>query len=116
MRTWDVGWYDGPITIKLLARMQPYQRTNHFPGIHNLAKKNMLGRHLMRLQQVFPEDFNFFPATYNLPADFKEFLLQVNKKRNRTFIVKPEASCQGKGIFLTRDPESLTAEKTVHTT
>ena len=76
----------------------------------------MLGRHLMRLQQVFPEDFNFFPATYNLPADFKEFLLQVNKKRNRTFIVKPEASCQGKGIFLTRDPESLTAEKTVHTT
>ena len=96
--------------------MQPYQRTNHFPGIYNLAKKNMLGRHLMRLQQVFPEDFNFFPATYNLPADFKEFLLQVNKKRNRTFIVKPEASCQGKGIFLTRDPESLTAEKTVHTT
>ena len=40
-----------------------------------------------------PEDFNFFPATFNLPADFKEFLLRVNKKRNRTFIVKPEASC-----------------------
>ena len=47
----------------------------------------------MRLQAVFPEDYNFFPATYNLPDDFKEFLAQINGKRNRTFIVKPEASC-----------------------
>lgn len=70
----------------------------------------------MRLQQVFPEEYNFFPPTYNLPEDFKEFLSQINNKRNRTFIVKPEASCQGKGIFLTRDPESLTTEKTIHTT
>ena len=69
----------------------------------------------MKLQSVFPEDYSFFPATYNLPVDFKEFLTQVNQKRNRTFIVKPEASCQGKGIFLTRDPESLTTEKTLHT-
>ena len=36
-------------------------------------------------------------------------------KRNKTFIVKPEASCQGKGIFLTRNPESLTPEKVLHT-
>ena len=67
----------------------------------------------MRLQSVFPDDYNFFPPTYTLPADFKEFIFQANKKKNQTFIVKPEASCQGKGIFLTRDPESLTAEKTV---
>lgn len=69
----------------------------------------------MRLQSVFPDDYNFFPPTFNLPADFKEFLYQVGNKRNKTFIVKPEASCQGKGIFLTRDPESLTTEKTMHT-
>ena len=112
---WDIAWFDGPITIKLLQSMQPYQRTNHFPGIYNLAKKNMLGRHLMRMASVFPEDFAFFPHTYVLPADFKEFLNTVDQKRNKTFIVKPEASCQGKGIFLTRDPESLTTEKTMHT-
>ena len=73
--------------------MHPYQRTNHFPGIYNLAKKNMLGRHLMRLQSVFPNDYNFFPPTYVLPADFKEFLYQVGNRRNKTYIVKPEASC-----------------------
>ena len=71
---WDIAWFDAPITLPFLQRLQPYQRTNHLPGIYNLAKKNMLGRHLMRFQSVFPEDYNFFPQTYNLPADFKEFL------------------------------------------
>lgn len=102
---WDLYWCDGPIGLRLIQRMQAHQRTNHFPGIYNLAKKNMLGRHLMKLQSVFPDEYNFFPPTFILPQDFKEFLNQIGNKRNRTFIVKPEASCQGKGIFLTRNPE-----------
>lgn len=28
-----------------------------------------------------------------LPHDFKEFTAMVGEKRNKTFIVKPEASC-----------------------
>ena len=47
--TWDVAWWDAPIPLQILSRMQPWQRCNHFPGIYNLAKKNMLGRHLMRM-------------------------------------------------------------------
>ena len=54
---------------------------------------------------MLPEDYNFFPNTYNLPHDYKELIAQAGEKRNRTYIVKPEASCQGKGIFLTRNPE-----------
>ena len=46
---WDIYWSDGPIGLKLLQRMKAYQRVNHIPGIYNLAKKNMLGRHLMKL-------------------------------------------------------------------
>ena len=38
-----------------------------------------------------------------LPADFKTFREQFNNRKAKTFIVKPEASCQGKGIFLTRN-------------
>ena len=75
--------------------------------MYNLAKKNMLGRHLMKMQKFLPEDYDFFPATYMLPHDMKEFLGQITDKRNKTFIVKPEAGCQGKGIFLTRNPETL---------
>jgi tubulin polyglutamylase TTLL6/13 len=31
----------------------------------------------------------------------------VTKGKVRTYIVKPEADCQGRGIFLTRNIESL---------
>jgi len=77
--------------------------------MYNLAKKNMLGRHLMRMQKILPEDYNFFPITYCLPHDMKEFLATITDKRAKTFIVKPEAACQGKGIFLTRNPENIAA-------
>jgi hypothetical protein len=30
-----------------------------------------------------------------LPNDMKDFLAQITDKRNKTFIVKPEAACQG---------------------
>lgn len=106
-KDWDIAWFDGAISLKLLQKMWPHQRTNHFPGMYNLARKNCLGRHLMRMQKWFPEDYDFFPQTFMCPTDYKEFKSQITAKRNKTFIVKPEASCQGKGIFLTRNFEDL---------
>lgn len=44
-----------------------------------------------------------------MPQDAKDFKNQFNQKKAKTFIVKPEASCQGKGIFLTRNYEWLQA-------
>jgi len=63
---------------------------------------------------MFPEDYKFFPKTWLLPAEYGDFKKQFGdttskkKKLNRkTFIAKPEASCQGKGIFLTRNLEDF---------
>jgi len=70
---WDLAWWDGPIPIELLQEMKPWQKCNHIPGIYNLARKNMLGRHLMRMQKEFPSEYDFFPETFELPHDFKEF-------------------------------------------
>jgi tubulin polyglutamylase TTLL6/13 len=67
----------------------------------------MLGNHLMKMMKQFPDEYNFFPLTFMLPHDYKDFAALVGEKRNKTFICKPEASCQGKGIFLTRNPETL---------
>lgn len=71
---WDIAWFDGPISIKLLKEMNNYQRTNHFPGIYNLARKNFLGRHLMKMNKLLPDDYDFFPKTYMLPFDYKSFI------------------------------------------
>ena len=60
------------------------------------------------MKRAFPQHFKFFPQTFLLPAEYGEFKQQfVNKKKPVTFIVKPEASCQGRGIFLTRTWEDV---------
>ena len=73
--------------------MKPYQRTNHLPACYVLARKNLLARNLANMQSVLPNDFDFFPKTWILPADSKSFKEQFNDKRAKTFIIKPESEC-----------------------
>ena len=100
---WDIWFIDGPTIPTLLGKMKSYQRTNHFPGMYALARKNLLAKNLSAMQKYFPKEFGFFPRTWVLPVDMKSFKEQFNFKKAKTFIIKPEASCQGKGIFLTRN-------------
>lgn len=57
------------------------------------------------MSKKFPNDYNFFPKTWLLPADYSDFRLEVEKREqnndSKCYIVKPEADCQGRGIFLT---------------
>ena len=105
---WDVCWIDTGMTPERLMRMKPYQKINHFPGMYALARKNTLASNLNGMQKLFPSEYHFYPSTWILPHDAASFHAQFNEKRAKTFIVKPEASCQGRGIFLTRNYESIT--------
>ncbi len=104
---WDLFWADTGVTNEMLCRMKKYQKINHYPGMGCLARKNNLGRNLMRMRREFPEEYSFFPPTWLLPFEWKEFKAQFTEKKCKTFIVKPEALSQGKGIFLTRSWESI---------
>ena len=103
----DLWWTDNAVQPEKLAKMKPYQKINHFPGMYGLARKNYLARNLTKLRRVFPEELNFFPVTWVLPAEYAELKSYAVKNPRSTFIVKPEASCQGRGIFLTRSPDDL---------
>jgi len=106
----DIYWTDLGIYSDRLFRMKPYQRINHFPGMFQLARKNNLGRNLMRMKKYYAKEYNFFPKTYLLPIEYGELRNQIAKKgrnKKQTFIVKPEASCQGKGIFLTNSLDDV---------
>ena len=70
---WDIWFIDGPTMPTLLSKMQAYQRTNHFPGIYTLARKNLLAKNLIAMERYFPKDYAFFPKTWLLPADIKTF-------------------------------------------
>lgn len=90
---WDLWFIDGPTIPALLVKMKSYQRTNHFPGMYALARKNLLAKNLIAMQKYFGKDFNFFPKTYLLPGDLKAFKEQFNYRKAKTFIIKPEAGC-----------------------
>ena len=114
---WDIMWTDNGATVERLYKMKPYQRINHFPGMYALARKDHLARTLKKMQMRFPNDYTFFPQTWLLPAEYGDFRKQFEqvkpgKTGRKTFISKPEASCQGRGIFLTRNLEDF--EKTAH--
>lgn len=109
---WDLCWTDNAVQTETLSRMKPYQKINHFPGMYCLARKNYLGKGLMKMKKVFNKPYNFFPKTWMLPTDLSEFRNQFvqnakEKKKMKTFIVKPESGCQGRGIYLVRSLEEI---------
>ena len=50
----------------------------------------------MKMRKNFPNEYDFFPQTWLLPAEMGDFRSQFVKGKITTFIIKPEASCQGK--------------------
>jgi tubulin polyglutamylase TTLL6/13 len=87
--------------------MRPHQKINHFPAMFNLSRKNYLARNLNKMKKVFPDDYNFYPQTWTLPAEYNDLRQYLENEANLVVIAKPEASCQGKGIFLAKNIEEL---------
>ncbi len=85
--------------------------------MYALARKNHLGKNLMKMMKQFPDDYKFFPKTWLLPSEMSDFRNQFNfknqpqekngKKKVKTFICKPDAGCQGKGIYLVRSADDI---------
>ncbi|CAD8188256.1 unnamed protein product [Paramecium octaurelia] len=100
---WDVYWTDSGVHAEMLSKMKQHQKVNHFPGMYILARKNNLGKQLTKMRRRFPKEFKFFPYTWMLPSDSQDLREYMKGKgRDEILIVKPEASCQGRGIFLTK--------------
>lgn len=68
MASWDVqvlgattqGQYN-PLTL--------FQKINHFPGMTEICRKDLLARNLNRMQKLYPTEYNIFPRTWCLPAE-----------------------------------------------
>ena len=41
--------------------------------MYEIARKRSLGRNLMKMMKLFPNDYNFFPKTYLLPSEKNDF-------------------------------------------
>ena len=99
-------WLDGTAPPQLLSSMKPYQRVNHFPGMYAIARKSNLCMNLNKLRKELPEDYDFYPATWFLPSEFQD-LKKHFALNGGSYIAKPAASSQGKGIFIVQDLQQL---------
>jgi tubulin polyglutamylase TTLL6/13 len=91
-----------------MKRLLPHQMANHFPDMHELCCKSFLASNLRSMRRHHPAEYDFFPETWILPNENKDFSRACKHSQNTDaagsdlFIIKPERGCQGRGIFLTR--------------
>lgn len=106
-KDWLVQWSGPGMRDFAYQGLHEYQRVNHFPGSTELTRKDRLWEHFREMKQAFGGDsFDFVPDSYVLPDQVEEFL-NCYERTKHIWIVKPNASSQGKGIFLLRDLEDL---------
>ncbi|KAM6170015.1 tubulin polyglutamylase TTLL11 [Rhynchocyon petersi] len=88
-------------------------QVNKFPGMTEMVRKVTLSRAVRIMQDLFPEEYNFYPRSWILPDEFQLFVAQVRMVKDGdpswkpTFIVKPDGGCQGDGIYLIKDPSDI---------
>nr|XP_054605366.1 tubulin polyglutamylase ttll6 isoform X1 [Nothobranchius furzeri] len=104
---WTLFWTDCSVSLDRVRDMKRYQKINHFPGMSEICRKDSLARNLNRMMKLFPKDYNIFPRTWCLPADFSDLQAYTRARKHKTYICKPETGCQGKGIFITRSSKKI---------
>lgn len=88
-------------------------QVNKFPGMVEMLRKINLSRAVRTMQELFPEEYDFYPRSWILPEEYQQFSTQIRMVKesdatvNPTFIVKPDGGSQGDGIYLIRDPSDL---------
>jgi hypothetical protein len=111
-------WTDMSVLPEKVSFMKPFQRLNHFPDMHLICRKMTLFVRLMKLKKRFDDVpgpykkyLNFFPMSWstkdgsNEKRQLEEFVLDLQRRKKfKTFIMKPNTGCQGKGILITRNP------------
>ncbi|XP_070207102.1 tubulin polyglutamylase TTLL7-like isoform X3 [Littorina saxatilis] len=104
---WSLYWTDFSVALERVMDMKKYQKINHFPGMNEICRKDLLARNLNRMMKMFPKEYNIFPKTWCLPADYGDFQAYTRQKKNKTYILKPESGCQGRGIWITKNPKDI---------
>ena len=67
-------WTDYHIEAQDLFKLNDYQKISHFPAIYVLAKKNFLGKSLMKMNKLYPKEYDFFPSTWSVPSELGELM------------------------------------------
>ncbi|XP_055122277.1 probable tubulin polyglutamylase TTLL9 isoform X3 [Symphalangus syndactylus] len=90
--------------------MDEHVRISHFRNHYELTRKNYMVKNLKRFRKQLEREAgkleaakcDFFPKTFEMPCEYHLFVEEFRKNPGITWIMKPVARSQGKGIFLFR--------------
>ncbi|XP_078506570.1 putative tubulin polyglutamylase TTLL9 [Lissotriton helveticus] len=109
---WDFYWCDVGWLRENFDRiyLDEHVRICHFRNHYELTRKNLMVKNLKRFRKTLEKDggknesakCDFFPKTYELPSEYHLFVEEFRKNPGITWIMKPVARSQGRGIFLFR--------------
>ena len=90
-----------PNKMKTIIRnIHNNQKYNHFISTFHLGRKDNLYKHFKYYKKLFPDMFNYAPATYILPVDGPDFEVDYKKYKKALWIVKPTNLSRGRGVHL----------------
>jgi len=108
---WNCLWAGAAPPPDLFVGLTDQQKINHFPGSTQLTRKDQMYANIQRLQEVCStRELDIVPETFLLPTQLQEFSARFAQAKDLTWIAKPSASSQGKGIFLVESLDQLPSE------
>ncbi|XP_056305040.1 probable tubulin polyglutamylase TTLL9 [Danio aesculapii] len=109
---WDFNWCDVGWLRENFdhSYMEEHVRICHFRNHYELTRKNLMVKNLKRYRKTLEREVgrleaakcDFFPRTFELPSEYHIFVEEFKRSPGNTWIMKPVARSQGKGIFLFR--------------
>lgn len=66
---WSILWTDSLPGVEIYKNMKRFQQINHFPGMMEICRKDLLSRNLNRMLKLYPKDYKIFPKTWIFPAE-----------------------------------------------
>ncbi|KAG8524134.1 putative tubulin polyglutamylase TTLL9 [Galemys pyrenaicus] len=109
---WDFYWCDVSWLRENFDHtyMDEHVRISHFRNHYELTRKNYMVKNLKRFRKQLEREAgkveaakcDFFPKTFEMPCEYHLFVEEFRKNPGITWIMKPVARSQGKGIFLFR--------------
>ena len=108
---WSIMWSVTNMKSQVYQSLKKYQKVNHFPRSNEITRKDCLSKNMTKMQSLYGfRHFDFVPKTFVLPQDFTQLSEEMEKDPELFWIVKPAASSQGKGIFVTDNINEIPAK------
>ena len=96
--SWSLFWCGGPLDVRVVHALKPYQRVSKFPGSRCLTLKQKLWRHYHHMRSIHgAEHFDFMPRTFELPDELEAWRTHVRATRRVTKRADDGSGRRGRG-------------------